>query len=403
MSLNDTPSSERLHIGFFGRRNAGKSSLVNAIAGQALSVVSPQAGTTTDPVLKAMELLPLGPVVLMDTPGFDDEGELGELRVQKTREAMLRTDIAVLVLDAALGLTAEDAALQRQFALRGIPCLTVMSKCDLPRTPPVQSDGILFVSARSGQGVRELKERIAGLAPAGKPSPLACDLVKPGGLAVLVCPIDESAPRGRLILPQQMVIRDLLDAGAQALVTRETELTAALQRLAVPPDIVITDSQAFAAVSRDTPEEIPLTSFSILLARYKGFLETAVAGAAALPALQEGDRVLICEGCTHHRQCNDIGTVKLPRFLRSVAGAPLQIETRSGHDFPEDLSPFAAVVHCGGCMITEREVRMRMRQAEAQDVPFTNYGIAIALATGTLERSLRPFPALHKLLAEAER
>ena len=400
MRLNETPSSERLHIGFFGRRNAGKSSLVNAVAGQALCVVSPQAGTTTDPVLKAMELLPLGPVVLMDTPGADDEGELGELRVQKTREALSRTDLAVLVVDAEEGLRAQDEALLREFAMRGIPCLTVWNKCDLSASLPAP-DGALSVSARTGLGVRELKERLGRLMPVRQTPPLAADLTGAGGLAVLVCPIDESAPRGRLILPQQMVLRDLLDAGAQALVTRETELPAALRRLAAPPDIVITDSQAFASVSRDTPQEIPLTSFSILMARYKGFLSAAVSGAAALSRLRPDDTVLLCEGCTHHRQCNDIGTVKLPRWLRAHAGAQLRIETCSGHDFPQDLSRYAAVVHCGGCMITEREVRQRLRAAQAQGVPFTNYGIAIALATGTLERSLRPFPALHALLAEA--
>ena len=400
MGLNETPSSERLHIGFFGRRNAGKSSLVNAVAGQALCVVSPQAGTTTDPVLKAMELLPLGPVVLMDTPGADDEGELGELRVQKTREALSRTDLAVLVVDAEEGLRAQDEALLREFAMRGIPCLTVWNKCDLSASLPAP-DGALSVSARTGLGVRELKERLGRLVPVRQTPPLAADLTGAGGLAVLVCPIDESAPRGRLILPQQMVLRDLLDAGAQALVTRETELPAALRRLAAPPDIVITDSQAFASVSRDTPQEIPLTSFSILMARYKGFLSAAVSGAAALSRLCPDDTVLLCEGCTHHRQCNDIGTVKLPRWLRAHAGSQLGIETCSGHDFPQDLSRYAAVVHCGGCMITEREVRQRLRAAQAQGVPFTNYGIAIALATGTLERSLRPFPALHALLAEA--
>ena len=400
MGLNETPSSERLHIGFFGRRNAGKSSLVNAVAGQALCVVSPQAGTTTDPVLKAMELLPLGPVVLMDTPGADDEGELGELRVQKTREALSRTDLAVLVVDAEEGLRAQDEALLREFAMRGIPCLTVWNKCDLSASLPAP-DGALSVSACTGLGVRELKERLGRLVPVRQTPPLAADLTGAGGLAVLVCPIDESAPRGRLILPQQMVLRDLLDAGAQALVTRETELSAALRRLAAPPDIVITDSQAFASVSRDTPQEIPLTSFSILMARYKGFLSAAVSGAAALSRLLPDDTVLLCEGCTHHRQCNDIGTVKLPRWLRAHAGAQLRIETFSGHDFPQDLSRYAAVVHCGGCMITEREVRQRLRAAQAQGVPFTNYGIAIALATGTLERSLRPFPALHALLAEA--
>ena len=399
MGLNETPSSERLHIGFFGRRNAGKSSLVNAVAGQALCVVSPQAGTTTDPVLKAMELLPLGPVVLMDTPGADDEGELGELRVQKTREALSRTDLAVLVVDAEEGLRAQDEALLREFAMRGIPCLTVWNKCDLSASLPAP-DGALSVSACTGLGVRELKERLGRLVPVRQTPPLAADLTGAGGLAVLVCPIDESAPRGRLILPQQMVLRDLLDAGAQALVTRETELSAALRRLAAPPDIVITDSQAFASVSRDTPQEIPLTSFSILMARHKGLLEDAVAGVSAIKGLRDGDTVLIAEGCTHHRQCGDIGTVKIPGWLRDYTGKDLKIATCSGTEYPEDLSPYAMVVHCGGCMLNEREVRYRTKCAVDQGVPITNFGTLIACLHGILYRSLSLFPDLQKLLHE---
>ena len=386
MSMNEMPAAERVHISFFGCRNAGKSSLVNAVTGQAVSVVSEVKGTTTDPVSKTMELLPLGPVVITDTPGFDDAGGLGSLRVE--------------LVDSAAGLQETDRELLRLFGERNIPFLVAMNKQDLCRTVP-EDDRTVAVSALTGEGVRELKERMARLLPGrAAEKRLIADLVRPADCVVLVCPIDESAPKGRLILPQQHAIRDLLEAGALPLVTRETELPDALSALASPPRMVVTDSQAFRAVAPRVPEEIPLTSFSILMARYRGFLETAVRGVAALRSLRDGSRVLMAEGCTHHRQCNDIGTVKIPRWLREHTGRAIEIDTCSGPDFPEDLSPYDAIIHCGGCMITEKEVQARREMAEAQGVPFTNYGLVIAHITGVLERSLRLFPEIHALLGE---
>ena len=400
MSMNEMPAAERVHISFFGCRNAGKSSLVNAVTGQAVSVVSEVKGTTTDPVSKTMELLPLGPVVITDTPGFDDTGGLGSLRVERTRQILRRTDLAVLVADSTAGLQETDRELLRLFGERNIPFLVAMNKQDLCRTVP-EDDRTVAVSALTGEGIRELKERMARLLPGrAAEKRLIADLVRPADCVVLVCPIDESAPKGRLILPQQHAIRDLLEAGALPLVTRETELPDALSALAAPPRLVVTDSQAFRAVAPRVPEEIPLTSFSILMARYRGFLETAVRGVAALRSLRDGSRVLMAEGCTHHRQCNDIGTVKIPRWLREHTGRAIEIDTCSGPDFPEDLSPYAAVIHCGGCMITEKEVQARREMAEAQGVPFTNYGLVIAHITGVLERSLRLFPEIHALLGE---
>ena len=401
MSLNETPSGERTHIGFFGARNAGKSSLVNAVTGQDLAVVSDVKGTTTDPVRKAMELLPLGPVVVIDTPGFDDEGSLGLERVKKTRGILETCDIAVLVADASAGLTDTDRELLSLIRERGIPSLTVWNKADLAAARPAPADAA-ETSCLTGAGIPALKERLARLLPEKEERRLAGDLVSPGDLCVLVCPIDESAPKGRLILPQQLVIRDLLDRGALPLVCRDTELKAALARPGITPALVITDSQAFKAVSAAVPDDIPLTSFSILLARYKGFLETAVRGIRAVRGLRDGDRVLMAEGCTHHRQCNDIGTVRIPRWLRAWTGKELTVETCSGQAFPEDLSSCRLVIHCGGCMLTENAVLSRMDRAVRQGVPFTNYGIAIACMTGTLERSLRPLPRLHRLLTEAE-
>ena len=400
MSMNGMPAAERVHISFFGCRNAGKSSLVNAVTGQAVSVVSEVKGTTTDPVSKTMELLPLGPVVITDTPGFDDAGGLGSLRVERTRQILRRTDLAVLVVDSAAGLQETDRELLRLFGERNIPFLVAMNKQDLCRTVP-EDDRTVAVSALTGEGVRELKERMARLLPGRSAEKrLIADLVRPADCVVLVCPIDESAPKGRLILPQQHAIRDLLEAGALPLVTRETELPDALSALTSPPCMVVTDSQAFRAVAPRVPEEIPLTSFSILMARYRGFLETAVRGVAALRSLRDGSRVLMAEGCTHHRQCNDIGTVKIPRWLREHTGRAIKIDTCSGPDFPEDLSPYASVIHCGGCMITEKEVQARREMAEAQGIPFTNYGLVIAHITGVLERSLRLFPEIHALLGE---
>ena len=397
MSMNATPSGQRVHIGFFGCRNAGKSSLVNAVTGQALAIVSDIRGTTTDPVLKAMELLPLGPVVIVDTPGFDDEGPLGELRIQRTRDQLNRCDIAVLVIDGARGMQPADEQLLQLMKDRALPHLIAWNKADrADALPPIE--GSQAVSALTGMNIDAFKEALARLLPDGPKPKLVSDLVSPGDCAVLVCPMDESAPKGRLILPQQQVIRDLLDAGAMPLVCRETELERALQSLAVPPRLVITDSQAFKVVDAIVPQDVPLTSFSILMARFKGFLDAAVHGVSAIDHLDDGDRVLMAEGCTHHRQCNDIGTVKIPRWLRQHTCKDIAIETCTGRDFPEDLTPYRAVIQCGGCMLTETVVQYRMRQALSQGVPFTNYGIVIARITGALERSLRLFPELHDLL-----
>ena len=399
MSLNETPSGERTHIGFFGARNAGKSSLVNAVTGQDLAVVSDVKGTTTDPVRKAMELLPLGPVVIIDTPGFDDEGKLGLERVRKTREILRSCDIAVLVVDASAGLGDADRQLLDLIREREIPFLIAWNKTDLKAVLPAP-EGAAEVSSLRHTGIEAFKERLARIMPEREARKLAGDLVNPGDLCILVCPIDESAPKGRLILPQQQTIRDLMDSGAIPVVCRDTEPETVLKKPGIVPALVITDSQAFRTVSSIVPDEIPLTSFSILMARYKGFLETAVAGISAAKNLRDGDRILMAEGCSHHRQCNDIGTVKIPNWLRKYTGKEITIDTCSGREFPEDLSPYRLVIHCGGCMLTEGAVQARMRQAIAQDVPFTNYGIAIALMTGALERSLRFFPDLHRMLTE---
>ena len=402
MSLNATPSANRLHIGFFGCRNAGKSSVVNAVAGQELAVVSDVKGTTTDPVMKAMELLPLGPVVVIDTPGFDDTGTLGEMRVRRTKQVLNRADVAVLIVDAYTGMNATDRQLVGLFREKALPYLIVYNKCDLLDRQPEPGEHEIYVSAVTGEHICELKERLGALAPKEDPNHrLLGDLLQPEDIVVLVCPIDESAPKGRMILPQQQAIRDVLDAGAVCAVCREFELAATLAGLTRKPRMVVTDSQAFSVVSRVTPEDIPLTSFSILMARYKGFLRTAAAGAAAINKLRDGDTVLMAEGCTHHRQCNDIGTVKIPNWLRTHTGRDIRIETCSGREFPDDLSRYAMVIHCGGCMITERDVQYRMRCAEDQGVPFMNYGIVIAQMTGTLERSVRLFPDIHALVTKA--
>ena len=398
MSLNETPSGERTHIGFFGVRNAGKSSLVNAVTGQELAVVSDVKGTTTDPVRKAMEILPLGPVVIIDTPGFDDEGKLGAERVKKTREILKTCDIAVLVADAGNGLTDTDNELIALIKEREIPYLIAWTKTDLDTVKPAPENAVM-VSSLTGEGVGDLKEKLARLIPEKEEKKLAGDLVQAGDLCILVCPIDESAPKGRLILPQQQTIRDLMDHGAIPIVCRDTELETVLNKPGIEPALVITDSQAFKRVGEIVPDNLSLTSFSILMARYKGFLETAVKGISAVKDLKDGDRVLMAEGCTHHRQCNDIGTVKIPRWLRTYTGKELIIETCSGNEFPDDLSPYSVVIHCGGCMLTENAVLARMKQAIRQGIPFTNYGLAIAFMTGTLERSLRLFPALHDMLA----
>ncbi len=398
MSLNDTPSGERLHIGFFGKRNAGKSSVVNAVTGQELSVVSDVKGTTTDPVTKAMELLPVGPVMITDTPGYDDEGTLGELRVKKTRQILNRTDIAVLVVDSSEGLSDTDRQLIGLFRERDIPFLTVYNKSDIREITPLKENEI-SVSAAENSNIHELKEKIAQLAKTDKPeNRIVGDLLSAGDIAVLVTPIDASAPKGRMILPQVQTLRDILDADAMAVFTKEDQLAQTLAGLSDKPKMVITDSQVFGAVSRIVPEDIPLTSFSILMARYKGFLETAVRGAAAIDSLRDGDTVLISEGCTHHRQCGDIGSVKLPAMLRKTTGKSFDIRLSSGRDFPEELSDIRLIIHCGGCMLNEREIGYRMRSAGTQDIPFTNYGIALAKMNGILSRSLSVFPELQKII-----
>lgn len=400
MSLNDTPTGDRVHIGFFGRRNAGKSSIVNAVTGQELSVVSDTKGTTTDPVSKAMELLPMGPVTIIDTPGFDDEGALGEKRVQRTRQVLNRTDVAVLVVDGRAGLLDCDRQLIELFRQKNIPYVVAWNKSDL--IPPEQEcpPEALRVSAKTGENIFALKERIAHLGNAEEQKlQLVGNLVQPGQLAVLVIPIDKAAPKGRLILPQQQVLRDILDADGEAICVKEDRLTDTLGKLREKPAVVITDSQVFDTVAAQVPTDIPLTSFSILMARKKGLLEEAVRGAAAIERLKDGDTVLISEGCTHHRQCDDIGTVKIPRWLGNYTGKQLNIATSSGKSFPEELEDYQLVIHCGGCMLSEREVRYRMKCAQDQKVPITNYGIAIAYMKGILRRSIAMFP---KLLAELE-
>lgn len=399
MGMNDTPSGERLHIGFFGCRNAGKSSVVNAVTGQDLALVSDVAGTTTDPVSKAMELLPLGPVLVIDTPGVDDEGGLGKMRVERTKRVLEKTDCAVLIADASRGLNASDRELLQIFKERGIPYVIAMNKCDLTGVPQTASDKEIFVSAKTGENIGALKDRIAAAAKRAESGRrLVGDLLEKGDIAVLVVPIDSAAPKGRLILPQQQAIRDLLESGCIPMVCRESELELTLSACAKKPAMVITDSQAFKLVAEIVPQEIPLTSFSILMARYKGFLETAVKGVTALRDIRGGDKILISEGCTHHRQCGDIGTEKLPRWIRSFTGAQPQFEFSSGGGFPEELSQYKLVIHCGGCMLNASELTYRMKSAEKAGVPFTNYGTAIAYMNGILKRSLAPFPALEKLV-----
>lgn len=395
MSLNSTPSANRVHIGFFGCRNAGKSSLVNAVTGQELAVVSDVKGTTTDPVSKAMELLPLGPVVIIDTPGYDDEGALGEKRVRKTKQTLNKTDIAVLVVDGTRGMNKYDFELLSIIKEKNIPYIIVYNKSDAGEAVSViDGENCIAVSAEKNGNIYELKERIGKLMPSDDGKTLVDGIMSAGDTAVLVIPIDEAAPKGRLILPQQQVIRDILDIGGCAVVTKETELAETLDRLKDKPKVVITDSQAFAMVSKIVPDDVPLTSFSILMARYKGFLETAYRGVHAIDELSDGDTVLIAEGCTHHRQCGDIGTVKIPRWLAAHTGKNIEIKTCSGSEFPEDLIPYAAVIHCGGCMLSEREVQYRMKCALDFGVPFTNYGIFIAYVTGILERSVKMIPEI---------
>ena len=410
MSLNSTPSADRVHIGIFGRRNAGKSSIINAITGQNLAIVSDVLGTTTDPVPKAMELLPLGPVVIIDTPGLDDIGELGELRVKKAYQILNKTDIAVLVIDASLGMTPEDLSILKKIQDKKIPYVVVKNKSDLCSSAEngavcpnldsmpdasfhIDASNSIEVSTVTGYHIHELKELIASQAPEeDQDKYLVRDLLNPNDFVVLVVPIDSAAPKGRLILPQQQTIRDVLESGAISVVTRETELSQTLHSLAKKPALVINDSQAFKKVDQETPSDVPLTSFSILFARYKGDLKEAVHGAAQLDKLKDGDTVLISEGCTHHRQCGDIGTVKLPAWIRSYTKKELNFVFTSGGEFPGDLSPYALVVHCGGCRLNEREMKSRIARAVAQNGPVTNYGICIAQVHGILKRSVGMFP-----------
>ncbi|MBR5558656.1 MAG: [Oscillospiraceae bacterium] len=399
MGLNDTPSANRVHIGFFGRRNAGKSSLVNAVTGQQLAIVSDTKGTTTDPVYKAMELLPLGPVMIIDTPGFDDEGELGLLRVKKTRQVLYKTDVAVLVIDATVGLQQSEQEMIDLFEKKEIAYIVVYNKSDLLVGIPEADEKSIYVSAEKNIAVHELKERMARLAKTeDTDKKIVGDLLVPGDVVVLVTPIDEAAPKGRLILPQQQTIRDILDSNAVSVVVKENALPEVFEKFSVKPKLVITDSQAFALVNRATPEDIPLTSFSILMSRYKGQLTDAVKGVVAIDQLKDGDTVLISEGCTHHRQCGDIGSVKIPAWLNKYTGKKLNIVTTSGTEFPDDLSPYALVIHCGGCMLNEREMRYRMKTAIDQGVPMTNYGIAISYMNGILKRSVAMLPEVNSIL-----
>ena len=416
MGMNQTPAAERVHISFFGKRNAGKSSVINAVTGQNLAIVSDVKGTTTDPVYKTMELLPLGPVMVVDTPGIDDSGELGSLRVKKSYQVLNKTDIAVLVIDGTLGKTPEEEELIARFQAKGISYLIVYNKLDLmPQEQQAElaasaslssnSDNCgreIWVSAETHTNIQELKEIIASLKPEDTHKyPIITDLIHPLDLVILVVPIDKAAPKGRLILPQQQTIRAILESGASSLVVRDTELKATLDLLitkGIKPSMIITDSQAFARVSKDTPDDITLTSFSILFARYKGDLETSVRGVAALDSIQDGDKILIAEGCTHHRQCDDIGTFKMPNWIRQYTGKEPVFEFTSGTEFPDDVSSYKLVVHCGGCMLNEREMKYRIACCCDQNVPITNYGILIAQVTGILRRSLEPFPEILKLL-----
>ena len=407
MGMNQTPSSERVHIGLFGKRNAGKSSVINAVTNQDIAIVSAVRGTTTDPVYKSMELLPLGPVMLIDTPGLDDEGELGALRVQKGLDVLRKTDIALLIVDGTAGMSPEDERMEEELKKRGLPYLVVFNKWDLVQEKSAgeensgaepEDERHIRVSARTGEGIQELKERLARMVPAGKEKRLVGDLLEPQDLVVLVVPIDKAAPKGRLILPQQQTIRDVLESGAVSVVVREKELKETLKKLGTKPKLVITDSQVFGLVDRDTPEDILLTSFSILFVRYKGNLAQAVRGAGALESLRDGDKILISEGCTHHRQCDDIGTVKLPRWIENYTGKKPEFVFTSGTGFERNLKEYHMIVHCGGCMLNEQEMQYRLKMAESQGVPMTNYGILIAYMKGILERSLQPFPDMAALL-----
>ncbi len=395
MGLNETHSSNRIHIGFFGRRNAGKSSVVNAVTGQSLSVVSDVLGTTTDPVYKAMELLPMGPVMIIDTAGIDDVGELGKLRIEKTQQVLIKTDVAVLVVDAKKGLSEEDNALIEKFKERNIKYIIAYNKSDL-NTIELNDENEILVSARNGDGINELKEKISALANTDKKEKrIVGDLINKGDFVLLITPIDEAAPKGRLILPQQQTIRDILDSDAYAIVVKETGIRDAIDKFS--PSMVICDSQVFDIANREVPEDIRLTSFSILMARYKGNLNNAVKSASELDRLENGDTVLISEGCTHHRQCNDIGTVKLPKLIRKYTNKEIKFEFTSGGEFPPDLSKYKLIVHCGGCMLNENEMQYRYKTARENNIPITNYGMAIAYMNGIIKRSVSVFDELKEM------
>ena len=389
MGLNNTPSAERLHIGFFGCRNVGKSSLVNSVTNQDLSVVSDIKGTTTDPVKKSMEILPLGPVVIIDTPGFDDEGELGEKRIEKTKKILRSCDIAILVTDATRTLNITEKELIAIFEERKIPYIIANNKADKLKNIPKDNENIVYTSTIEKFGIEKLKNTIGNIiGKSSKENKFVGDLIEPKDIVVLVTPIDSAAPKGRMIMPQQLGIRDIIDAGGIAVVTKETELEETMKSLGKKPKIVITDSQVFEFVNKVVPKEIPLTSFSILMARYKGFLKIAIAGVKQINKLKNGSKILISEGCTHHRQCDDIGTVKLPNWLKQYTNLDLEFEWSSGTGFPTDLKKYDLIIHCGGCMLNSNEMNYRMNQAIKQNVPFTNYGITIAYLKGILERSI---------------
>ena len=402
MSLNTAPSCERIHIGIFGKRNAGKSSLINAITSQDLAIVSSYKGTTTDPVFKAMELLPLGPVMIIDTPGIDDEGELGEQRIKKAYQILNKTDIAILVIDAIVGISAEDLKLLDLIQDKKVPVIIAFNKCDL--LTDAELDNLhasvphMPVSTANGENIYEFRKAIANLLPEEKTTILLDDIVTPGDIVILVTPIDESAPKGRMILPQQQVLRNVIDNKGIAVVVQVEELADALQKLGCKPRLVVTDSQAFSTVAKIVPEDIPLTSFSILMARYKGSLLNSIKGVKALEEIKDGDKILVSEGCTHHRQCNDIGSVKLPNWIRGYTKAEPIFEFTSGTEFPLDLTSYKLIIHCGACMLNEREVIYRTRCAEVQDIPLTNYGIIIAYMNGILARSIAPLPELADIL-----